>query len=101
MEYRKIGNSGLKVSGIGLGGNNFGWKVDGEAAISIIKHALDIGINFINTAEMYSYGRSEELVGKAVKGKRSEVIISKRTKPREKISDLLSISPSWICSGER
>ena len=76
MEYRKIGNSGLKISEIGLGSNNFGGRANEEASIEVINHALEMGINFIDTAELYAQGRSEEIVGKAVKGKRSQVIIA-------------------------
>ncbi len=76
MEYRKIGNSDFKVSEIGLGGNNFGGRADEETSTDIINHALEMGINFIDTAEMYAQGRSEELIGQALKGKRSQVIIA-------------------------
>lgn len=76
MEYRRIGNSGLKVSVVGLGGNNFGGRASEQASLDVIGQALDMGINFIDTAAMYTAGRSEELVGRAVKGKRSEVIIA-------------------------
>ncbi|MDP2744430.1 MAG: aldo/keto reductase [Dehalococcoidia bacterium] len=76
MEYRRLGNSGLKVSQIGLGGNNFGERADEQTSIGIINHALETGINFLDTADVYTQGRSEELVGKAVKGKRSQVIIA-------------------------
>jgi len=76
MEYRKLGNSGLKVSGLSLGANNFGWWIDEQTSIGVINHALEIGINFIDTADMYDRGRSEEFVGKAIKGKRSDVIIA-------------------------
>ncbi|MFC2068072.1 aldo/keto reductase [Chloroflexota bacterium] len=76
MEYRRIGSSGLKVTEVGLGGNNFGVSADEETSINIINSALEMGINFIDTAEMYAQGRSEELIGKAVKGKRSQVIIA-------------------------
>jgi len=76
MEYRKLGNSGLKVSEIGLGGNTFGLMVDEPISIAVINHAVDIGINYIDTADMYTQGRSEEFVGKAVKSKRSKVIIA-------------------------
>lgn len=76
MEYRSLGNSGLKVSAIGLGGNNFGERADEETSLTVINRALEMGINFIDTADMYSKGRSEELIGKAVKGKRSRVIIA-------------------------
>ncbi len=76
MEYRKLGNSGLKVSEIGLGGNNFGWRADEATSISVINHALDMGVTFIDTADMYKTGESEEFIGKALKQKRSEVIIA-------------------------
>ncbi len=76
MEYRRLGYSGLKVSEIGLGGNNFGGRSDTEQSIKVINDALEMGINFIDTAELYANGRSEEIVGQALKGKRSQVIIA-------------------------
>lgn len=76
MEYRNLGKTGLKVSEVGLGGNNFGWWADEQTSINVINHALDLGINFIDTADMYGRGKSEEIVGKAVKSKRSRVIIA-------------------------
>jgi len=76
MEYRRLGNTGLKVSEIGLGGNNFGWWADEQTSIAVVNHALDMGINFIDTSDTYDRGHSEEFVGKAVKGKRPQVIIA-------------------------
>lgn len=76
MEYRRLGNSGLRVSEVSLGGNRFGWQVGEQASIAIINHALEMGINFIDTADLYDQGRSEEFVGKTVKSKRSQVIIA-------------------------
>lgn len=76
MEYRRLGNSGLKVSVVGLGGNNFGWWADEQTSVTVINHAVDAGINFIDTADVYDRGHSEEFVGKAVKDKRSQVIIA-------------------------
>ncbi len=76
MEYRRIGKSGLRVSAVGLGGNNFGGRAGEQASIDVINQAIEMGINFIDTAAAYTEGRSEELVGKAVKGKRSRVIIA-------------------------
>jgi aryl-alcohol dehydrogenase-like predicted oxidoreductase len=76
MEYRRLGNSGLRVSELGLGANNFGWWADEQTSIAVINHALDVGINYIDTADMYDRGRSEEFVGKALKGKRANVIIA-------------------------
>ncbi len=76
MEYRKLGNSGLRVSEISLGGNNFGWYADEGTSNGVINHALDSGINYIDTADAYDKGRSEEFIGKALKGRRSQVIIA-------------------------
>jgi len=76
MEFRKLGNSGLKVSEIGLGGNNFGWRADEQTSVTVINHAIDMGINFIDTADMYDRGHSEEFIGKTIKGKRHQVIIA-------------------------
>jgi len=76
VEYRRLGRSGLKVSEIGLEGNNFGGRADEQTSVDIINSALEMGINFIDTAATYTQGRSEELVGKALKGKRSQVVIA-------------------------
>ncbi len=76
MEYRRLGKSGLKVSEIGLGSNNFGWHADEPSSIAVINHAIELGINFIDTADMYGHGQSEEYIGKALKGKRHGVIIA-------------------------
>jgi aryl-alcohol dehydrogenase-like predicted oxidoreductase len=76
MEYRNLGNSGLEVSEIGLGGNNFGFAADEKTSTAVIHHALEMGVNFIDTANMYGGGRSEEIIGKAVRGKRDRVIIA-------------------------
>lgn len=76
MEYRRLGRSGLKVSAVGLGGNNFGGACDEERSIAVIHRALDVGINVIDTSDSYSNGVSEEYVGKAVAGRRQEAIIA-------------------------
>ncbi|MBI2832449.1 MAG: aldo/keto reductase [Chloroflexi bacterium] len=76
MEYRRLGKSGLKVSEIGLGTNSFGDKTDEQTAIKIVNSAFELGVNFIDTSYGYAQGRSEEIVGKAVKGKRSEVVVA-------------------------
>jgi aryl-alcohol dehydrogenase-like predicted oxidoreductase len=76
MEHRRLGKSGLEISEIGLGGNNFGMRLDEQESIAVIQYALDAGINFIDSAEGYGQGRSEEFVGKAVKGRRAEAIIA-------------------------
>lgn len=76
MEYRRLGTSGLKVSVIGLGGNNFGARVDAEGTRRVVDQALELGINFIDTANVYGKGRSEEFIGKALKGKRHQALIA-------------------------
>ena len=76
MQYRSLGNSGLKVSAIGLGTNQFGGKVDQQGVNEIIAGCLDLGINFIDTANMYQQGRSEETLGVALKGKRDRLVVA-------------------------
>ncbi len=76
MEYRSLGKSGLKVSEVGLGTNNIGGRTDEAASIDIIHRALELGVNLLDTAESYTQGHSEEIIGKAVKGKRHQTIIA-------------------------
>lgn len=76
MLYRNLGISGLKVSAIGLGTNQFGGKVDLNGTKNIIAAALDLGINFIDTADVYQEGRSEENIGKALKDRRENALIA-------------------------
>src|SRR6478609_2591374 len=78
MEYRTLGRTGLKVSPLCLGAMMFGaWgEPNHDESISIIHAALDAGVNFIDTADMYSFGESEEIVGKAIAGRRDELVIA-------------------------
>ena len=76
MEYRQLGRSGLRVSVIGLGGNTFGRYADEQQTAQIIHQALDLSINLVDTADVYNSGASEELVGKAVRGRRDEVLLA-------------------------
>ena len=82
MDYRQLGRSGLQVSAIGLGTNNFGRQLDAKATEIVINHALDMGINMIDTANSYSGGRSEEFIGRALKGKRHKAIIATKVSSR-------------------
>jgi aryl-alcohol dehydrogenase-like predicted oxidoreductase len=77
MEYRSLGRTGMKVSPLCLGAMMFGaWgEPDHEVSIKIINRALDAGINFIDTADVYSQGESEEIVGKALAGGRRDDVI--------------------------
>ena len=86
MEYARLGSSGMKVSRICLGCMSYGgpterwpWALDEETSRPFIKHALELGFNFFDTANVYSNGRSEEIVGKALHdfaGSRDEVVIA-------------------------
>ena len=76
MNYRSLGRSGLQVSVIGLGTNQFGGKVDQAGVNEIIDGALDLGINFIDTADVYQQGRSETALGAALKGKWEKVVLA-------------------------
>ena len=70
MEYRTLGRTGVKVSSLCLGTMNFGGPTDEKESIAIINRALDGGINFIDTANVYNAGESEHVVGKALKKNR-------------------------------
>src|SRR3954451_16801262 len=78
MEYRPLGRTGVKVSKLCLGTMMFGaWgNSDHDDSARIIHHALDAGVNFIDTADVYSAGESEEIVGKAIQGRRDDVVLA-------------------------
>ena len=78
MRYRTLGRTGIKVSPYCLGAMMFGGMAnsDHEESIRIIHKALDAGINFVDTADRYSQGESEEIVGKALKGRRDNIVLA-------------------------
>jgi aryl-alcohol dehydrogenase-like predicted oxidoreductase len=78
MRYRTLGRTGIQVSPYCLGAMMFGayGNPDHDDSIRIIHKALDAGINFVDTADMYSHGESEEIVGKALKGRRDDVVLA-------------------------
>jgi aryl-alcohol dehydrogenase-like predicted oxidoreductase len=79
MEYRQLGNSGVRVSVIGLGTNRFGSKEVPQAEVDrIIDAAIESGINFIDTANVYNDGRSEETLGHALKGHTGRVVLASK-----------------------
>jgi aryl-alcohol dehydrogenase-like predicted oxidoreductase len=79
MEYRTLGQSTLRVSAIGLGcmslSGTYG-KGDDEESIRVVQHALDRGINFLDSSDMYGWGHNEELLGRAIKGRRNQVVLA-------------------------
>ncbi|KKK05261.1 aldo/keto reductase [Micromonospora sp. HK10] len=78
MTYRRLGDSGLVVSVVGIGCNNFGRKLDRDGTRAVVDAALDAGINFFDTADIYGepQGGSEELLGEALKGRRDDVVVA-------------------------
>src|ERR1051325_79123 len=78
MRYRTLGRTGIQVSPYCLGAMMFGaiGNPDHDDSIRIIHRALDAGINFIDTADVYSRGESEEIVGKALKGRRDDIVLA-------------------------
>lgn len=79
MQYRQMGRSGVRVSAIGLGTNRFGSEaVPQEAVDSIVDAALDLGINHLDTANVYQDGRSEETLGQALKGRWDRFVVASK-----------------------
>jgi aryl-alcohol dehydrogenase-like predicted oxidoreductase len=76
MEYRQLGRSGLRVSLLGLGGNTFGRYADQATTTAIVSQALELGVTFFDTADVYGTGVSEELLGKALAGRRERALIA-------------------------
>jgi len=74
MEKRWIGS--LEVPVVGLGCNNFGWRIDAPGAAAVVEAALDAGVNFFDTADIYGEGRSEEFLGRALAKRRSQAVIA-------------------------
>jgi aryl-alcohol dehydrogenase-like predicted oxidoreductase len=90
VRYLKLGRTGLDVSPVAIGAMTYGapdrghpvWSLDEEASRPLIKHALEAGINFFDTANLYSYGSSEEILGRALKdyARRDEVVITTKVR---------------------
>ena len=84
MEYTRLGLTGLKVSRICLGcmsfGNGADWMVDGEGAMKVLGRAWDLGVNFFDTANVYSHGRSEEILGEFLGGRRDDAIVATKVR---------------------
>src|ERR1700686_3687613 len=74
MEKRKLGS--LEVSVVGVGCNNFGWRIDAAATARVVDAALDAGINFFDTADIYGAGQSEQFLGPALGARRKQVVLA-------------------------
>src|SRR5450432_1361338 len=100
MKNRTLGRTGIKVSPLCLGAMMFGaWgNPDHDESIRIIHRALDAGINFIDTADVYSAGESEEIVGKAVQGARRDNVIlaTKAHAPMGRDANMRGNSRRWL-----
>lgn len=86
MEQRPLGNSGISVSAVSIGtwaigGANWG-AVNDEESVAAIQEAIDVGMTFIDTADIYGKGHSEEIVGKAIKGRRDQVVVATKVANR-------------------
>jgi aryl-alcohol dehydrogenase-like predicted oxidoreductase len=99
MQYRTLGRTGIKVSPYALGAMMFGaiGNPDHDDSVRIIHKALDAGINFVDTADVYSHGESEEIVGKALKGRRDDVVLAtKLSRPMGEDPNQQGTSRRWI-----
>ncbi|MCU7724107.1 aldo/keto reductase [Actinoplanes sp. KI2] len=78
MSYRRLGTSGLVVSVVGIGCNNFGRKLDADGTREVVEAAIDAGITLFDTADIYGtpHGTSEQLLGAALKGRRDDVVLA-------------------------
>jgi aryl-alcohol dehydrogenase-like predicted oxidoreductase len=76
MIYRRLGSSGLRVSALGLGCNTFGRDLDADGAARVVQAALDLGVTFFDTADIYGQQRSEDYLGRALAGRRHEVVVA-------------------------
>jgi aryl-alcohol dehydrogenase (NADP+) len=99
MDYRKLGASGVKVSPLCLGTMMFGDPTDEATSRRIVDKARDAGINFIDTADVYNDGRSEEIVGRSMKGRRQDwVLATKVANPMGKDANRVGLSRKWMMS---
>jgi len=76
MRTRTLGEGGPEVSVVGLGTNNFGGRIDYEQSLAVLDAALDAGVTLIDTADIYGQGTSEEFIGRALEGRRDQVVIA-------------------------
>jgi len=100
VEHRNLGRSGLIVSAVGLGCNNFGARIDEAATRGVVHKALDLGITFFDTSDTYGEnGASEEYLGRALAGRRDEIVLAtKFARPMDRQRRLMGASRRYILS---
>ncbi|HEV8031722.1 MAG TPA: aldo/keto reductase [Stellaceae bacterium] len=100
MEQRNLGRSGLIVSAVGLGCNNFGGRIDEAATRAVVHKALDLGVTFFDTADTYGdQGGSEEFLGRALAGHRHDIVLAtKFARPMDQEGRLQGASRRYIMS---
>ncbi|MCW2748690.1 MAG: aldo/keto reductase, partial [Nocardioidaceae bacterium] len=76
ISYRQMGSSDLTVSSVGLGCNAFGMRIDLDQTKTVVAAALDAGITLFDTADVYGFGASEEMLGKALGSRRADVLVA-------------------------
>ena len=97
MRRRLLGEGGPEVSVVGLGTNNFGGRIDYEQSLSVIDAALDSGVTLIDTADIYGQGTSEQVIGRALEGRRDRVLIAtKFGKPMDERPEERRGNPDYI-----
>ncbi|MFY1701777.1 aldo/keto reductase [Micromonospora sp. WMMA1923] len=99
MQYRTLGRTGVQVSTLVLGAMNFGAlaRTSQDEATAIVDAALDAGVNLIDTADRYSQGESEELVGRAIAGRRDDIVLAtKATLPMDDTRNHRGSSRRWL-----
>ena len=95
METRTLGTQGLEVSALGLGGmgmSEFYGRTDESEAIATVRRALELGVTFLDTADMYGWGANERLVGKAIEGRREDVVLATKFTVPSSVRLLMTIS---------
>jgi aryl-alcohol dehydrogenase-like predicted oxidoreductase len=96
VEYRRLGRSGLQVSVVGIGCNNFGGRIDADQTATVVNKALDLGINLFDTADVYgNRGVSEEFLGRALKGRRRDAVVA------TKFGSTMGEGPHWSGGSRR
>jgi 1-deoxyxylulose-5-phosphate synthase len=99
MQYRKMGRTGLKVSTYCLGTMTLGSQVSEKDSLQIIQTAIELGVNFFDTADMYVTGKSEEILGKAIKGKRDSLVLATKVGHWLKMKGIIRMEASPDAEG--